>query len=88
MYRTVSNDFQEGEPFDYDMLIFFSPTGVKSLQKNFPNFEQGDTKIGCFGAQTAKAITDAGFRLDIEAPTAAAPSITAAIDQYLKTHKK
>ncbi len=88
MYRTVSNDFQEGEPFDYDMLIFFSPTGVKSLQKNFPNFEQGDTKIGCFGVQTAKAITDAGLRLDIEAPTAAAPSITAAIDQYLKSHKK
>lgn len=88
MYRTVSNDFTEDEPFDYDMLIFFSPTGVKSLQKNFPNFEQGDIRIGCFGAQTAKAITDAGLRLDIEAPTTAAPSITAAIDQYLKTHKK
>ena len=88
MYRTVSNDFQEGEAFDYDMLIFFSPTGIKSLQKNFPNFEQGDIKIGCFGAQTAKAVTDAGLRLDIEAPTANAPSMTAALEQYLKENNK
>lgn len=88
MYRTVSNDFQEGEAFDYDMLIFFSPTGIKSLQKNFPNFEQGDIKIGCFGAQTAKAVADAGLRLDIEAPTANAPSMTAALEQYLKENNK
>lgn len=88
MYRTVSNDFQEGEAFDYDMLIFFSPTGIKSLQKNFPNFEQGDIKIGCFGVQTAKAVTDAGLRLDIEAPTANAPSMTAALEQYLKENNK
>lgn len=84
MYRTVSNDFTEGEEFDYDMLLFFSPTGIKSLQKNFPNFQQGDIKIGCFGAATAKAITDAGFRLDLEAPTVEAPSMTAALDRYLK----
>ena len=88
MYRTVSNDFQEGEPFDYDMLLFFSPSGIKSLQKNFPNFEQGDIKIGCFGASTAKAITDAGFRLDLEAPTANAPSMTAALDAFLKAQAK
>lgn len=84
MYRTVSNDFTEGEEFDYDMLLFFSPTGIKSLQKNFPDFQQGDIKIGCFGAATAKAITDAGFRLDLEAPTVEAPSMTAALDRYLK----
>ena len=77
-----------GEAFDYDMLIFFSPTGIKSLQKNFPNFEQGDIKIGCFGVQTAKAVTDAGLRLDIEAPTANAPSMTAALEQYLKENNK
>ena len=88
MFRTVSNDFQEGEAFDYDMLIFFSPTGIKSLQKTFPNFEQGDIKIGCFGVQTAKAVTDAGLRLDIEAPTANAPSMTAALEQYLKENNK
>lgn len=88
MYRTVSNDFTEDEPFDYDMLLFFSPSGIKSLMKNFPDFKQGDIKIGCFGAATAKAITDEGFRLDLEAPTAKAPSMTAALDQYLKTNLK
>lgn len=83
MYRTVSNDFAEGEKFDYDMIIFFSPAGVSSLLKNFPNFEQGDILFGCFGPKTATAIQEAGLRLDIEAPTAEAPSMTAAIEQYL-----
>lgn len=83
MYRTVSNDFTKDEPFDYDMLLFFSPSGINSLKKNFPDFEQGDVRIGCFGASTAKAIRDAGFRLDMEAPTVKAPSVTAALDQYL-----
>lgn len=84
MYRTVSNDFTEEEKFDYDMLIFFSPSGINSLLKNFPNFDQGDIKIGCFGPTTAKAVKDAGLRLDLEAPTAEAPSMTAALDLYLK----
>ncbi len=84
MYRTVSNDFKEDEEFNYDMILFFSPTGIKSLIKNFPDFKQDDIKIGCFGAATAKAIEDEGFRLDLEAPTANAPSMTAALDQYLK----
>lgn len=88
MYKTVSNDFKEGEPFDYDMLIFFSPTGISSLIKNFPNFEQGDIQIGCFGATTAKAVKDAGFRLDLEAPRAEAPSMTAALDLFLKENLK
>lgn len=83
MYRTVSNDFTPDEPFDYDMLLFFSPSGIASLQKNFPGFDQGDIRIGCFGASTAKAIKDAGFRLDMEAPTVKAPSVTAALDMYL-----
>lgn len=83
MYRTVSNDFSKDEPFDYDMLLFFSPQGIQSLMKNFPDFNQGDTRIGCFGATTAKAIKDAGLRLDLEAPTAQHPSMTGALDAYL-----
>lgn len=87
MYRTVSNDFAPDEPFDYDMLIFFTPAGIAALQKNFPHFDQGDTKIGCFGATTAKAVRDAGLRLDLEAPTKEAPSMTGALELYLKEHK-
>lgn len=83
MYRTVSNDFGPDEAFDYDMLVFFSPQGIESLLKNFPGFNQGDIQIAAFGPATAKAVTDAGLRLDIEAPTDEAPSMTAAIDRYL-----
>ena len=84
MYRTVSNDFGPDEPFDYDMLIFFSPAGIASLLKNFPDFEQGDIKIGCFGSTTAQAVRDAGLRLDIEAPSPKSPSMTAALESFLK----
>ncbi len=84
MYRTVSNDFGPDEPFDYDMLIFFSPSGIASLLKNFPDFQQNDIKIGCFGATTAQAVKDAGLRLDIEAPSVKAPSMTAALDNFLR----
>lgn len=87
MYRTVSNDFTPEEAFDYDMLLFFSPAGIDSLLKNFPDFNQGDIRIGCLGASTAKAVADAGLRLDIEAPSAKAPSITAALDLYLKENQ-
>lgn len=88
MYRTVSNDFQEGEEFDYDMLVFFSPSGISSLMKNFPDFEQKDIKIGCFGPTTAKAVRDAGLRLDLEAPSVKAPSMTAALDMFIKETNK
>lgn len=84
MYRTVSNDFKADESFDYDMLVFFSPAGISSLLKNFPNFNQKDIRIGCFGPTTAKAVKDAGLRLDVEAPTPETPSMTAALEQYLK----
>lgn len=84
MYRTVSNDFGPDEKFDYDMLLFFSPSGIDSLLKNFPEFKQEEVRIGCFGATTAKAVRDAGFRLDIEAPSVKAPSMTAALELYLK----
>ena len=88
MYRTVSNYFQPGESFDYDMLVFFSPAGVSSLQKNFPNFEQKDIKIGTFGSTTAQAVRDAGLRLDLEAPSVKAPSMTAALDMFIKENNK
>lgn len=84
MYRTVSNDFGPDEPFDYDMLLFFSPAGIASLLKNFPEFKQDDIKIGCFGTTTAKAVKDAGLRLDIEAPSVKSPSMTAALENFLK----
>ncbi len=84
MYRTVSNDFQENETFDYDMLVFFSPSGIASLLKNFPEFKQDNIRIGCFGPTTAKAVKEAGLRLDVEAPSPEAPSMTAALELYLK----
>jgi len=85
MYRTVSNDFTSDETFDYNILLFFSPAGIASLLKNFPHFEQNGIAIGTFGPTTAKAVRDAGLRLDIEAPNPQAPSMTAALEQYLKT---
>ncbi len=83
MYRTVSKLFNPGELDGYDMMIFFSPSGIVSLKENLPNFEQGDMKIACFGPATAAAIKEAGLRLDLEAPTAEAPSMTMALEQYL-----
>ena len=88
MYRTVSNDFGEDEKFDYDMLLFFSPAGIASLMKNFPNFEQKDIAIGCFGPATAKVVKDAGLRLDLEAPTVESPSMTAALDKFIAEQNK
>ena len=86
MYRTVSNDFKSDEKFDYDMLIFFSPSGIQALLKNFPDFEQKEIAIGTFGPATAQAVKDAGLRLDMEAPTSQYPSITAALDDFVKKH--
>lgn len=88
MYRTVSNDFTPGEEFNYDMLIFFSPAGIQSLMKNFPNFEQKDIAIGSFGPTTANAVKDAGLRLDLEAPSSTAPSMPAALDMFIREHNK
>ena len=89
MYRTVSNDFteQEVKDFDYDMLVFFSPSGIESLTKNFPSFNQGKVAIATFGPATAKAAQDAGLRLDLEAPSKQYPSMTGALQHYLEEHK-
>lgn len=86
MYRTVSNDFTPDEAFDYDMLVFFSPQGIESLLKNFPDFNQGDIAIATLGATTAKSVKDAGLRLNLEAPNPKAPSMTAALDLFLAEH--
>ncbi len=85
MYRTVSNDFTEEEAraFDCDMLVFFSPTGIKAFTKNFPGFKQGDVKIATFGPATAKAVEAEGLRLDLQAPTKECPSMTSALKAFL-----
>ena len=88
MYRTVSHIYEPSELEGYDMMIFFSPAGIVSLKENLPNFEQGDMKIACFGPSTAAAIKEAGLRLDLEAPTVEAPSMTMALEQYLAKHNK
>lgn len=88
MYCTVSNDFQPGENFDYDMMVFFSPSGIASLLKNFPNFQQGEIHIACLGSTTAKSVGEAGLRLDVEAPTTEHSSITGALDAYIKENHK
>ena len=89
MYRTVSTDFSDEEKaaFDYDMLIFSSPTGVKALGENFPDFKQNDIKIGTFGPATAKEVKAQGLRLDLEAPSKEYPSMTSALRAYLKKLK-
>ena len=84
MYRTISNDYPANEPFDFDMLVLFTPAGVESLIKNFPDFKQGDMRLACFGPATKKALEEAGFRVDLSAPTPEARSMTAAIEQYLE----
>lgn len=88
MYRTISNDYEEGETLDADMIVFFSPMGVSSLKKNFPDFQQGDMAIGCFGAATAKAIEEEGMRLDCVAPLPEYPSMIMALDAFLKENQK
>ncbi len=88
MYRTVNNAFEDGEKLNYDMLIFFSPSGVTSLIENFPAFEQEKIKIGCFGSSTAKALVDLGLTLDCEAPLPGKPSMTGALEEFLSENHK
>lgn len=89
MYRTVSNDFENGEKLDFDMLIFFSPSGVSALMKNFPEFKEEDYAIGCFGKSTAATLKELGITVNCEAPIPGVPSMTAALDLFLKeNHKK
>lgn len=90
MYRTVSNDFQPGENLDYDMLVFFSPAGIASLKKNFPDFDQDKEGIfiATFGSTTAKAVEEAGLRLDVQAPSVKHRSMPDAIEAFLAENNK
>lgn len=89
LFRTVSADVKSTINIDdYDMLVFFSPAGIVSLKQNFPDFEQKEVAIGGFGNATCKAITAAGFQLGFHAPTETAPSMAAAIEEYLATEAK
>lgn len=89
LYKTVSADLTDiKQEFNYDILVFFSPQGIISLQENFPEFIQNDTKIAAFGPTTAKAVKKAKYRLDIQAPLPEAPSMTMALDLFLKKAMK
>lgn len=88
IYRTLASDLSDLDIKKFDMLVFFSPSGIKSLIKNYPDFIQNETIIGGFGTTTHKAIIDAGLKLNIEAPSQTAPSMTAAIDLFLQNETK
>ena len=85
MYRTVSNVIRNDEEFDYDMIILFTPSGVKSLLQSFPHFEQGNIAIGAMGAKTIEELKNHGLRLDLTT-SPKAPSIAAAMDKYIAEH--
>lgn len=84
LYNTVCSDLTDLADVYYDVLVFFSPSGIKSLFQNFPDFQQNDTRIAAFGPTTWQAVEEAGLRLDIKAPSKEAPSMTMALDQYIK----
>ena len=88
IYKTVCSDLSDLAKVNYDMLVFFSPAGIKSLFKNFPKFKQNNTRIAAFGPTTAQAALDAKLRLDIQAPMPNAPSMTMAIEHYIKKNNK
>lgn len=84
MYHTVASNLSDLENVFYDVLAFFSPSGINSLFVNFPDFKQNNTRLAAFGPTTAKAVQDAGLILDIEAPLPNAPSMTGALELYIK----
>jgi len=88
LYRTVCSDLSDLSEINYDVLVFFSPSGIKSLLQNFPEFKQNDIKIATFGANTANAVKEAGLRLDISAPQPNAPSMTMALEMYIRDYNK
>ena len=84
IYRTVAADLSDLDDVTYDIIAFFSPSGIESLLQNFPDFKQNKTRIAAFGPTTSKAVKDAGLILDIQAPLPNAPSMTGAIEVYVK----
>jgi uroporphyrinogen-III synthase len=87
-YKTVVSDLSDLRDVYYDILVFFSPSGIISLFENFPDFEQNDTRIAVFGNTTVKAATDKGLRVDIQAPTPETPSMTMALEKYIQEVNK
>ena len=87
-YKTVISDLSDLSDVLYDVLVFFSPSGIESLLKNFPEFKQNNTLIAVFGNSTIKAATDAGLRIDIKAPTPETPSMTMALQKYISLENK
>lgn len=87
LYRTVVSDLSDLRDVYYDILVFFSPSGIESLFKNFPDFKQNKTRISAYGNSTIKAAEDAGLTVQIKAPTPASPSMTMAIEQYVEKIK-
>jgi len=88
IYKTVCSDLSDLANIDYDLLVFYSPASIKSLFTNFPNFQQNDIKIATFGESTAKAVKEAGLRLDVHAPAPQFPSMTMALEHYIKEFNK
>ncbi len=87
-YKTVISDLSDLRDVYYDVLVFFSPSGIESLLKNFPDFKQNETRIAVFGNSTVKAATEAGLRIDIQAPTPETPSMTMALQRYITSVNK
>ncbi|MEB8328587.1 uroporphyrinogen-III synthase [Flavobacteriaceae bacterium KMM 6897] len=87
-YKTVISDLSDLRDVYYDILVFFSPSGIESLLKNFPDFKQNETRIAVFGNSTINAATEAGLRIDIKAPTPETPSMTMALQKYITTINK
>ncbi|WP_068596734.1 uroporphyrinogen-III synthase [Vaginella massiliensis] len=88
LFRTVSSDLSDLEDVKYDILVFFTPSGIKSLFENFPNFKQDSTRIAAFGKSTVDMAKECGLRIDIEVPTKETPSMTMALDKYVKQVNK
>lgn len=87
-YRNISTDLTDLAGVKYDIMVFYSPSCIRSLLQNFPDFQQNDIKIASFGNSTAKAVKEAGLRLDIMAPMPQAPSMTMALELFIKEHNK
>ena len=88
LYKTVCSNLSDLEEVNYDVLVFFSPSGIKSLYQNFPDFKQNSTRIAVFGSTTAKAAEEAGLKIDIAAPKPESPSMTKALELYIKQANK
>jgi len=88
MYQTVSSDLSDLSDVTYDVLVFFSPLGIKSLYENFPDFKQNETRMAIYGSSTSKAVEDRGLTINIKAPAPETPSMTMALEKYLRLSNK